>query len=136
MTLLIVRSHPERERRRKEEMRKCENCGANLAAGSAATEKWKEGRSKMKLEKMLREMIQQAVDERINDAAVSDVDEFTTMSFEIRKTHLKKLRDYAFTNRLKIKEALDEALAQYLDPIDDSSLMEYPEKPKKTRKRG
>ena len=117
-------------------MRKCETCGANLAAGSAATEKWKEGRSKMELEKMLREMIQQAVYERINDAAVSDVDEFTTMSFEIRKTHLKKLRDYAFTNRLKIKEALDEVLAQYLDPIDDSSLMEYPEKPKKTRKRG
>lgn len=69
-------------------------------------------------------------------AAQSDVDEFTTMSFKIRKTHLKKLRDYAFTNRLEIKEALDEALAKYLDPIDDSSLMEYPEKPKKTRKRG
>lgn len=69
-------------------------------------------------------------------AAISDVDEFTTMSFKIRKTHLKKLRDYAFTNRLEIKEALDEALAKYLDPIDDSSLMEYPEKPKKTRKRG
>jgi len=66
----------------------------------------------------------------------SDVEEFTTMSFKIRKTHLKKLRDYAFTNRLEIKEALDEALAKYLDPIDDSSLMEYPEKPKKTRKRG
>ena len=66
----------------------------------------------------------------------SDVEEFTTMSFKIRKTYLKKLRDYAFTHRLEIKEALDEALAQYLDPIDDSSLMEYPEKPKKTRKRG
>lgn len=66
----------------------------------------------------------------------SDVDDFTTMSFKIRKTYLKKLRDYAFTNRLEIKEALDEALAQYLDPIDDSTLMEYPEKPKKTRKRG
>lgn len=96
----------------------------------------RKGEAKMELEKMLREMIQQAVDERINDAAVSDVDEFTTMSFKIRKTHLKKLRDYAFTNRLEIKEALDEALAQYLDPIDDSELMEYPEKPKKTRKRG
>ena len=65
-------------------------------------------------------------------AAVSDVDEFTTMSFKVRKS----LRDYAFTNRLEIKEALDEALAQYLDPIDESELMEYPEKPKKTRKRG
>ena len=118
-------------------MRKCENCGANLGSGERCDCEMEEGRSKkMELEKMLREMIQQAVDKRINDAAVSDVDEFTTMSFEIRKTHLKKLRDYAFTNRLKIKEALDEVLAQYLDPIDDSSLMEYPEKPKKTRKRG
>ena len=68
-------------------------------------------------------------------AATSDVEEFTTMSFTIRKTYLKKLRDYAFTNRLEIKEALDEALAQYLDPIDESTLMEYPEKPKKTRKK-
>ena len=69
-------------------------------------------------------------------AAISDVDEFTTMSFKIRKTYLKKLRDYAFTNRLEIKAALDEALAQYLDPIDEKSLMEYPEKLKKARKRG
>lgn len=68
-------------------------------------------------------------------SSVSDVDKFTTMSFKIRKSHLKKLRDYAFTNRLEIKEALDEALAQYLNNIDDSGLMEYPEKPKKTRKR-
>ena len=65
----------------------------------------------------------------------SDVEEFTTMSFKIRKTYLKKLRDYAFTNRLEIKEALDEALAQYLEPIDDSTLMEYPEKPRKSRKK-
>ena len=69
-------------------------------------------------------------------SAQSDVDEFTTMSFKVRKTYLKKLRDYAFTNRLEIKEALDEALAQYLGDIDESTLMEYPEKPKKTRKRG
>ena len=47
-------------------------------------------------------------------AAQSDVDDFTTMSFKVRKTHLKKLRDYAFTNRLEIKEALDEALAKFL----------------------
>lgn len=42
-----------------------------MTAESAATvkRKEKEGRSKMELEKMLREMIQQAVDERINDAA-------------------------------------------------------------------
>lgn len=69
-------------------------------------------------------------------AAVSDADNFATMSFKIRKTHLKKLRNYAFTNRLEIKEALDEALTQYLNHIDDNELMEYPERPKKTRKRG
>ena len=68
-------------------------------------------------------------------ATVSDTDKFTTMSFKIRKSHLKKLRNYAFTNRLEIKEALDEALAQYLDHINDNELMEYPGKPKKTRKR-
>lgn len=69
-------------------------------------------------------------------AAQSDVDDFTTMSFKVRKTHLKKLRDYAFTNRLEIKEALDEALAKFLEGIDDADLMEYPEKPRKTRRRG
>ena len=69
-------------------------------------------------------------------AAVTDVDQFTTMSFKIRKKHLKKLRDYAFTNRLEIKEALDEALDQFLEKIDDSDLMECPEKPRKSRKRG
>ena len=66
----------------------------------------------------------------------SDVDDFTTASFKIRKTHLKKLRDYAFTNRLEQKEALDQILGDFLATIDDSELMEYPEKPKKTRKRG
>ena len=69
-------------------------------------------------------------------AAQSDVDEFTTMSFKIRKTYLKKLRDYAYTNRVEIKYALDEALALLLDKIDDAALMEYPEKTRKPRKRG
>jgi len=67
--------------------------------------------------------------------AVSDVDDFTTGSFKIRKTHLKKLRDYAFTNRLEQKEALDYILGEFLDQIDDSELMEYPEKPRKTRRK-
>ena len=66
----------------------------------------------------------------------TDADYFTTASFKIRKTYLKKLRDYAFTNRLEQKEALDQILGEFLDQIDDSALMEYPEKPKKTRKRG
>lgn len=68
-------------------------------------------------------------------AQISDVDDFTTMSFKIRKTYLKKLRDYAFTNRLEIKEALDDILGDFLDRIDDAELMEYPEKPKKTRRK-
>ena len=69
-------------------------------------------------------------------ATQSDADDFTTASFKVRKTYLKKLRDYAFTNRLEQKEALDQILGSFLDAIDDGSLMEYPEKPKKTRKRG
>lgn len=68
-------------------------------------------------------------------AQISDVDDFTTMSFKIRKTHLKKLRDYAFTNRLEIKEALDDILGGFLDQIDDAELMEYPEKPRKIRRK-
>ena len=69
-------------------------------------------------------------------SAASDVDDFTTASFKIRKTYLKKLRDYAFTNRLEQKEALDNALGFFLNQIDDAELLEYPEKPKKSRKRG
>ena len=61
---------------------------------------------------------------------------FTTMSFKIRKKHLKMLRDYAYTNRLEIKEALDEALETFFASIDTAALMEYPERPKKTRRRG
>ena len=68
-------------------------------------------------------------------SAASDVDDFTTASFKIRKTYLKKLRDYAFTNRLEQKEALDQILGDFLATIDDSALMEYPEKPKKTRRK-
>lgn len=73
--------------------------------------------------------------EEIRDAT-SDVDEFTTMSFKVRKTHLKTLRDYAYTNRVEIKEALDQALETFFATIDTAALIESPEKPKKTRKRG
>lgn len=65
----------------------------------------------------------------------SDVEDFITASFKVRKSHLKKLRDYAFTNRLEQKEALDKILGDFLDSIDESALMEYPEKPKKTRRK-
>ena len=61
---------------------------------------------------------------------------FTTMSFKIRKKHLKALRDYAYTNRVEIKEALDEALEAFFATIDTSALIESPDKPKKPRKRG
>lgn len=64
----------------------------------------------------------------------SGTNDFVTMSFKVRKTHLKKLRDYAYTNRLEIKEALDEALDAYLSKIDDSELVEYREKPSKRKK--
>ncbi len=64
----------------------------------------------------------------------SDREQFVTASFRIRKTYLKKLRDYAYTNRLEQKEALDLILEEFLSKIDDSTLMEYLEKPR--RKRG
>ena len=48
-------------------------------------------------------------------ASQTDADDFTTASFKIRKTYLKKLRDYAFTNRLEQKEALDQILGDFLD---------------------
>ena len=63
-------------------------------------------------------------------------EDFTTMSFKIRKTHLKTLRDYAYTYRLEIKEALDKALETFFSTIDTTELLESPEKPKKTRNRG
>lgn len=66
---------------------------------------------------------------------VSDVEEFTTMSFKVRKTYLKTLRDYAYTNRLEIKEALDEILTDFFSKIDTTQLLDVPEKPKKARKR-
>lgn len=65
----------------------------------------------------------------------SDAEAFETASFKVRKTYLKKLRDYAFTNRLEFKEAIDQILGDFLNQIDDSTLLEYPQKPKKTRKK-
>ena len=67
----------------------------------------------------------------------SDVEEFTTMSFKIRKTYLKKLRDYAYTARLSMKDALDDALSSFLDEINDDDLLESPERRRiPRRKRG
>ena len=73
--------------------------------------------------------------EAVEDEYIDDVDAFTTMTFKVRKTHLQKLRNYSFTNRLELKEGLDKILGEFLDQIDDSTLLEYPTKPKKTRRR-
>lgn len=64
------------------------------------------------------------------------VEEFETMSFRVRKSHIKNLRRYAYTNRLEIKEALDEILTGFFDNIDLSELLDIPDRPKKTRKKG
>lgn len=60
--------------------------------------------------------------------------EWTTATFKVRKTNMKKLRDYAYTERIEIKEALDQALETFL--ADKTDLLEAPEKPITTRKRG
>ena len=67
---------------------------------------------------------------------VDKVEEFVTLSFKIREEYLKTLRDYAYTKRITVKDALDEMLAESLSKIDKSELLESPEKPKVTRKRG
>ena len=79
------------------------------------------------------------VEEREEVAQIDEpeaVDEFTTMSFKVRKSYLHTLRNYAYTNRLEIKEALDKILTDFFDSIDLSSLLDFPDRPKKTRKRG
>ena len=76
-----------------------------------------------------------AEEEEILEAA-NDPEVFTTMSFKVRKKYLKTLRDYAYTNRVEIKEALDEALEAFFAGMDTTTLLESPEKPKKTRNRG
>ena len=56
----------------------------------------------------------------------ADADDFQRMTFIVRKEHLKKLRDYAYTERIDIKEALDQALTQFLKNKKD--LLEAPDK--------
>lgn len=69
-------------------------------------------------------------------AQIDDPEEFTTMSFKVRKSYLHTLRNYAYTNRLEIKEALDKILTDFFNSIDTSALLDFPDRPKKTRKRG
>lgn len=59
--------------------------------------------------------------------------EWTTATFKVRREYMKKLRDYAYTERIEIKVALDQALEMFLS--DKTDLLEAPEKPITTRKR-
>lgn len=65
-----------------------------------------------------------------------EVDDYATMTFKVRTKYIRLVRNYAYTNRLEIKEAFDEILAKFFDNIDLSTLLDFPDRPKKTRKRG
>lgn len=62
------------------------------------------------------------------------LDLFTRMTFIVRKDLLDKLRDYAYTERLDMKQAINEALECFL--ADKTDLLKAPEKPKQVHKRG
>lgn len=49
----------------------------------------------------------------------SDADDFQRMTFIVRKEHLEKLRDYAYTERIDLKIALDQALESFLKKKKD-----------------
>ena len=62
-----------------------------------------------------------------------DTSYFEVMSTLIRKTYKKLLRDYAYTNRLTIKEALDKILCEFFNGIDKDKLIERLEIPSKRK---
>lgn len=63
------------------------------------------------------------------------LDEYTRMTFIVKKELLDKLRDYAYTERIDLKEAINTALDSFLKNKKD--LLKAPERPKQTRtKRG
>lgn len=64
----------------------------------------------------------------------ADADDFQRATFIVRKEYLEKLKDYAYTERVDIKEALDQALEKFLKNKKD--LLKAPEKPKQTHKKG
>lgn len=49
----------------------------------------------------------------------ADADDFQRMTFIVRKEHLAKLRDYAYTERIDLKVALDQALESFLKDKKD-----------------
>lgn len=47
--------------------------------------------------------------------------EFTRMTFIVRKDYLDKLRDYAKTEQITLKESLDRALSGFLDNAEEKT---------------
>ena len=62
------------------------------------------------------------------------LDKYTRMTFIVRKDLLEKLRDYAYTERIDQKEAINQALEHFLKNKKD--LLKAPEKAKQVHKRG
>lgn len=56
---------------------------------------------------------------RDNPAQEGLTADWTRATFIVRKSCLNKLKDYAYTERLTLKEALDAALTAFLDGKDD-----------------
>lgn len=56
---------------------------------------------------------------RTNAAQEGLPEDWQRATFIVRVTHLEKLKDYAYTERLSLKDALDEALDQFLEDKDD-----------------
>lgn len=60
-----------------------------------------------------------------------ELDKYTRMTFIIRKDLLNKFRDYAYTERIEQKEAINTILEEYLGNKTD--LLEAPKKTKQKR---
>ena len=52
-------------------------------------------------------------------------EEWTRATFIIRVDQLEILKDYGYTQRLKMKEVLQEALTQFIEGIDTDSLLKH-----------
>lgn len=56
---------------------------------------------------------------RTNAAQEGLPEDWQRATFIVRVEHLEKLKDYAYTERLSLKEALDDALEQFLEDKDN-----------------
>lgn len=52
-------------------------------------------------------------------------EEWTRATFIIKVETLEILKDYAYTERLKMKEVIQEALDQFIEGIDTDSLLKH-----------